>query len=232
MLYLQKKNLKKLLKSLNYRKFKDHCHCTGKYGGAAHSSCNLTFNVPDKIFEVFQSGSNYDYHFVMKELANEFQGQFESLAENTEKCKTFFVPMEKEVTKINKGDNESVIIISYKIKFNSSTRFMANLSSNFVDHLTEGISKIECKDCDSFSEYESVKGNLTKYNCLSCNKDYSNKLDEKLKSDLRTHLSFLTMISTNSFCYKEKVFNLISTWMIRKSLMKQHYLKKKNFIET
>ena len=32
-----------------------------------------------------------------------------------------------------------------------------------------------------FFEYESVKDNLTKYKCLSCNKDYSNKIDEELK---------------------------------------------------
>ena len=32
-----------------------------------------------------------------------------------------------------------------------------------------------------FFEYESAKDNLTKYKCLSCNKDYSNKIDEELK---------------------------------------------------
>ena len=31
-----KKNLKK-----NMQKFRDHCHYTGKYRGAAHSICNL-----------------------------------------------------------------------------------------------------------------------------------------------------------------------------------------------
>ena len=37
--------------------------------------------------------------------------------ENTEKCKTFSVPIEKVVTKIVKDGNESVITISYKIRF-------------------------------------------------------------------------------------------------------------------
>ena len=58
---------------------------------------------------------------------------------------------------------------------------MASSLSNLVDNLAEGIHKIKCKDCDCFLEYESVKDNLIKYKCLSCNKDYSNKLDEKFK---------------------------------------------------
>ena len=36
-----------------------------------------------------------------------------------------------------------------------------------------------------FLEYESVKDNLIKYKCLSCNKDYSNKLDEKFKNTFK-----------------------------------------------
>ena len=42
----------------------------------------------------------------------------------TKKSKTFSVPTEKEVRKVNNEDNEDVIIISYKIKFNDSARFM------------------------------------------------------------------------------------------------------------
>ena len=57
---------------------------------------------------------------------------------------------------------------------------MATLLSNFVDNLTERIHKIKCKDCDCFLEYESVKGFLIKYKCTSCNKDYSNRINEDL----------------------------------------------------
>ena len=58
---------------------------------------------------------------------------------------------------------------------------MATSLSNLVDNLAEEINKIKCKDCDCFFEYESIKYNLTKYKCLSCNKDYSNKIDKELK---------------------------------------------------
>ena len=77
---------------------------------------------------------------------------------------------------------------------------MASSSSNLADNLTERIHKIKCKDCDCFLEYESVRDKLIKYKCLSCNKDYSNKIDEEFKKILRVHLSFLTMISINLSC--------------------------------
>ena len=58
---------------------------------------------------------------------------------------------------------------------------MASLLSALVDNFTEGIHEIKCKDCYCFLEYKSVKVTLIKYECLSCNKHYSNKLHEKLK---------------------------------------------------
>ena len=36
-----------------------------------------------------------DSHLTIKELAEEFEGQFECLGENTEKYKTFSVPINK-----------------------------------------------------------------------------------------------------------------------------------------
>ena len=67
---------------------------------------------------------------------------------------------------------------------------MASSLSNFVDNVTKRIHKIICKDCHCFLEYESFKCNLMKYKCLSCNKDYSNKLDEKLKKRLKWTYKF------------------------------------------
>ena len=57
--------------------------------------------------------------------------------------------------------------------------------NNLVDNLTEGIHKIKFKDCNCFLEYQSVKENLIKYKCL-CKKDFSNKLDEKLKKHFKS----------------------------------------------
>ena len=161
-----------------------HCHFSGKYRNVTHSICNLRFNVPNETPVSFHSGSNYDYHFIIKELANEFEGQFQCLEENTEKFKTFSIPIEREVTNIDRGGNKSVITISYKIKFIDNARFMATSVLN----LTEEIHKIKRKVCDCFLEYERIKENLKKYKCIYCNKDYSNKIDEELKKEIQEHI--------------------------------------------
>ena len=55
-----------------YRKLRDYCHFTGEYRGAAHSICNLKYSVPKWIPISFHNESNYDYHFIIKELKEEF----------------------------------------------------------------------------------------------------------------------------------------------------------------
>ena len=55
---------------------------------------------------LFHNGSTYDYHFIIKELAKEFEGEFECLRESTEKYVTFSVPIKKEITKKDKDGND------------------------------------------------------------------------------------------------------------------------------
>ena len=97
-----KKLLKKFANDKNYRKVRDHCHYTGKYRGLVHSICNSEFNVSNEISVVFHNGSNYDGHFIIKELATDFKRKFECLSKNRGKYKHFSVPIEKEVTNIDK----------------------------------------------------------------------------------------------------------------------------------
>ena len=61
-----------------------------------HSICNLKYSLPKKILIAFHNGSNYDYHFIIKGLAEEFKKQFTCLGEHTEKFITFTVSMEKK----------------------------------------------------------------------------------------------------------------------------------------
>ena len=62
----------KYLKDKKYCKVRDHCQYRGEYIGAAHSICNLKYSVPKRIPIAFHNGSNYDYHFIIKKLVEEF----------------------------------------------------------------------------------------------------------------------------------------------------------------
>ena len=54
-----------------YHKVRDRCHYTGKYRGTAESICNLKYGIPKKIPIIFHNGSDYDYCFIIKKLAEE-----------------------------------------------------------------------------------------------------------------------------------------------------------------
>ena len=82
------------------QKLRDHCHYTGKYRGVAHNICNLRYKIPKEIPVVFHNGSTYDYHFIIKELVKEFEGNFECLGKNTEKYITFLIFLDSTKLKI------------------------------------------------------------------------------------------------------------------------------------
>ena len=64
--------------------------------------------MSNEISVVFHRGSNYDYYFIIKELAYEFEEEFECHGENKENYKTFSVPVKEKIIKIDKDGNESV----------------------------------------------------------------------------------------------------------------------------
>ena len=72
-----------------YGKVRNHYHYTGKHKGAAHSICNLKYSTPKEISIIFYNGFNYDYYFIIKRLAGEFERQFACLGEDTEKTQPF-----------------------------------------------------------------------------------------------------------------------------------------------
>ena len=61
------------MKDEKYRKVRDHCHYSGECRGAAHSIYNLKHSVTKRIPIAFHNESNYDYHFIIKELAEELK---------------------------------------------------------------------------------------------------------------------------------------------------------------
>ena len=150
----------------NDNKVRDHCHYTGKYRGAAHNKCNLRYKIPKEIPVVFHNGPTYDYHFIIKQLAREFKGNFECLGENMEKYITFSAPIKKE------HDNGKTT--TYKLKFIDSCRFMQSSLSNLVDNLSE----INNKEPNKFMD---TMRSMT--DSLSQSIDKVSKIDQKISQN-------------------------------------------------
>ena len=166
------------------KKVRDHCHYTGKDRGAAHNICNLRYKIPKEIRVVFHNDSTYDYHFIIKELAKEFEGNFECLGENTEKYLTFSVLIKKKI------DNKD-LEITYKIKLIDSYRFMSSSLSKLVDNLSEGIHNNKCSDCESNLDYIKIKKNgKVLLKCFNCNIYYKKKFNKDLIKKFKNTYSF------------------------------------------
>ena len=86
------------------------------------------------------------------------------LGEGKEKYKTFPVQIKKQTTKIDKDGSESVVNITYRIRFIDSARIKKSSISNAdnANNLAEGVHKIKCKDHIYFLEYECVNDSLIK----------------------------------------------------------------------
>ena len=106
----------KYLNDKKYRKVGDHHLCTGKYGGAAHSIHNLIYSLSKETPAAFYNGLNYDYSFILKGLAEEFEKKFSCLVENTQKYKSLSVLIEREVKRIDRFREKITKTISCRLK--------------------------------------------------------------------------------------------------------------------
>ena len=125
----------------------------------------------------------HDYHFIIKELVKEFEGNCECLGENIEKYITFSIPLKKKIENKN-------IEITYKIKFIDSYRFMSSSLSKLVDNLSEGINNNKCVDCNSCLDYIKIKNKKLLLKCFNCNVYYRKKTNKDLIKKFKNTYSF------------------------------------------
>ena len=167
-----------------YHQVRDHCHYTGKFRGAAHNICNLRYKVQREIPVVLHNGCNYDYHLIIKELAEKFKGNIDCLGENTEKYITFSVPPKKEIK-----DNK---LVTCKLRFIDSSRFMNTSLASLVANLSK-VGNTNCKKCIerhkiiSRCQYIKDKNNKLIYKCEQCDNLYSKPISILSKKFLTTY---------------------------------------------
>ena len=182
-----KKKKKKKKKDKKYCKVRDHCQFTEECWGVA---CSIKYSVPKEIPTVFNNGSNFNYHFIINKLAEEFEKQLTCLGENTEKYITSSVPIEKAITRVNKNAKKSQKLYLTDCNLLTAQDFWQ--LPNLVNDLAEGIQKIKCKyghnnkkfetcrikyrKCECFLECKTFKGNLKKRKCLFCGNNIEKSL--------------------------------------------------------
>ena len=132
---------------------------------------------------VFHNGSTYDYHFIIKELVKEFEGNFDCLGENAEKYITFSVPLKKKIENKN-------LEITCKIKFIDSFRFMSSSLSKLVDNLSEGIHNNKCADCKSNLDYIKTTAGPSSLECYNCKQRCRKKFNKDLIKKFKNTYSF------------------------------------------
>ena len=120
---------------INKRKVKDHCQYTGKFRGAAHSKCNLNYNVQREIPIIIHNAS-----------------ELNCIGDNMEKYITFSVPIKKEF--INDGNKKT---ITCKLKLIDSYRFMQASLSELADNMSGIFNTMEYK---SFIEKNKINSEL------------------------------------------------------------------------
>lgn len=68
---------------------RDHCHVTGKFRGAAHSSCNLNLRLRERIPVFFHNLKDYDAHHIMSVIGKYKHKRINCIPQNHEKYIAF-----------------------------------------------------------------------------------------------------------------------------------------------
>ena len=113
------------------RKVRDHCHYSGLYRGAAHSSCNLQYKIPDYIPVVFHNLAGYDAHLFIRELSKYMTGMG-VIAKNTEDYISFSIKVEVDKY-VDKEGNERTK--GMELRFIDSIKFMSSSLDSLVNNL-------------------------------------------------------------------------------------------------
>ena len=116
------------------RKVRDHCHYSGLYRGAAHSSCNLKYKIPNYIPVIFHNLAGYDSHLFIRELSKYMTGMG-IIAKNTEDYISFSIKVEVDKY-VDKEGNERTK--EMELRFIDSIKFMSSSVDSLVNNLARG----------------------------------------------------------------------------------------------
>ena len=159
-------------KSKYYRNFKK---------GTAHSICKFKYTTQRDTPVVIHNGSNYDFHLIIKELAEEFREEIHCIHEDREKYKSFSITSAYQ--------SSDVYEYPCSLRFIDSNKFMLGSLDSHVNNLSE---MYYCNCSNKSNQQIKIKYDdkniYTKYK--SCTKRSKQSLDLlKLKFPNTYHLT-------------------------------------------
>lgn len=123
---------------------RDHDPNTGKFRGASHSNCNLSYQNPHFLPVVLHNMSNYDLHFIIKSL--DYDEMEIKVIPNTEER---YISLSKKVA------------ARFEIRFLDSYKFM----SRSLDELVKNLDKNQFNETLSYFGYDKLNI-VTKKGCF------------------------------------------------------------------
>ena len=100
-------------------KVRDHCHYTGKYRGAACSSCNSKMKKPKFVPVIFHNLQNYDSHLFIKNLGVS-EGEINCIPNTEEK----YISFTKEII-VDKFESKKII---------TEKQFQSKCKENIIEY--------------------------------------------------------------------------------------------------
>ena len=113
---------------------RDHCHYSGLYRGAAHSSCNMRYKILSYIPVVFHNLTGYDAYLFIRKLAK-YTTHMGVIAKNLEDYISFSIKVEVDKY-VDKEGNERPREI--ELRFIDSFKFMSSSLDSLVNNLAKG----------------------------------------------------------------------------------------------
>ena len=138
--YLKKYNCVICKALLTGETVRDHGHLTGKFRGAAHSQCNLQYQLPKFVPVIFHNLSGYDSHLFIKQLGKS-KGNINCIPNKEEK----YIIFSKTILLDGVEDNYKNRI---EVRYIDSFKFMASS----IDSLSRNLSQEQFREMNNVFE--------------------------------------------------------------------------------
>ena len=147
-------------------KVRDHCHYTGRFRGAAHSSCNLKYKKPKNIPVFFHNLTGYVSHLFVKKLGSSNEKEnIDCIPNNEEK----YISFSKNIKVGEYKDDKTGKIRdkTFKIIFKDSFKFLPTSLDTLVNNLPKDAFK-NLERCYTGEKAELIKRKgFYPYECMN-----------------------------------------------------------------